>query len=1101
MVRVGRTPPGEEMSEAASEIQRRGRLGLWALLSLALMLAVAAVGLLVVTGKPLVAPGWLVQGVEARVNARLGDQAKLHIGGAQLLIGTDGLPRVRLANVRLTEPGGRDLADLPEVRASLSLAALLQGRLAPSTLTVSGARLSLQRNANGSLNIGLGKGLGAAQRRVPSIGGILAEIDHALETPLLAHLKRIRADALSLSLNDARAHRVWQVGDGRLALVQDARQVSIELGFGLANPEGDPARAVVTFVSRKATPEARMSVRVENVDGADIAAEAPALAFLKVVRAPISGDFRASVGGDGQISGIGGSLNFGKGAVKVNAGTPPIGFDSGTLAFRYDPAAQKVDFTEMSIQSASLRVRATAHAYLRDMVNGLPKTLVGQVNLTQVMVDPKGLFEQPVQFSRGEIDLKLNLEPFNLQLGQLMLMEGPRRILASGDFAATPEGWKVALDTQLNQISHTDLLALWPVFLVPKTREWLSENVQTGLLFNVHAALRLDPAQDKAPVLSLGYDFSNADVRFIKTLPPIRSGRGYATIEGKTYTMVVDKGHIDAPQGGSVDVAGSVFAVPDIDVKPPPAVVTLKTHSSITAALSLLDQPPFRFLTKAGQPVDLADGTADLNATIKLPLADQIKLPDVTYNVTGTLSDVRSAKIVQGRVLTAPSLAVSVDNDRIQISGKGKMGVLPVDVTWSQGLAPGEGKTSHLSGTVEMSQAFVDEFHIGLPKGAVTGHGAGHIEADLTKGGGTFKLTSDLAGVGLALPELGWAKPEGAKGTLVVAGRLGKPVSIDKLELRGAGLDATGRVVLNHNGTLNAVRLARVRLGGWLDGPVDLIGRGKAGVAVTMKGGTIDLRHATFRRSATRGLAVPITLSLDKLIVSQGIVLTGFKGDFTTLGGFNGTFGAQVNGKAQVQGTVVPSADGTAVRIRAADAGATIGAAGVFDKGRGGTLDLTLIPRKEPGQYNGHLDIQNIKVVKAPGLADLLEAISIVGLLDQLNGPGIGFSQVKADFRLTPDAIDVTKGSAIGPSMGISAAGLFDLKTDVFNMQGVISPIYFLNGIGSILTGAGEGLFGFNYRLRGTSANPKVSVNPLSILTPWMFRNLFRGPPPSLDKK
>jgi hypothetical protein len=65
-------------------------------------------------------------------------------------------------------------------------------------------------------------------------------------------------------------------------------------------------------------------------------------------------------------------------------------------------------------------------------------------------------------------------------------------------------------------------------------------------------------------------------------------------------------------------------------------------------------------------------------------------------------------------------------------------------------------------------------------------------------------------------------------------------------------------------------------------------------------------------------------------------------------------------------------------------------------------------------------------------------------------------------------------------------------------MRGVVSPIYLLNGIGSVLTRKGEGLFGFAYRLKGTAADPDVSVNPLSILTPGMFRDLFRAPAPKL---
>ena len=60
-------------------------------------------------------------------------------------------------------------------------------------------------------------------------------------------------------------------------------------------------------------------------------------------------------------------------------------------------------------------------------------------------------------------------------------------------------------------------------------------------------------------------------------------------------------------------------------------------------------------------------------------------------------------------------------------------------------------------------------------------------------------------------------------------------------------------------------------------------------------------------------------------------------------------------------------------------------------------------------------------------------------------------------------------------------------------MQGVISPVYLLNGVGAIFTKRGEGVFGFNYTLSGTADAPEVGVNPLSILTPGMLRGIFRG--------
>ena len=74
--------------------------------------------------------------------------------------------------------------------------------------------------------------------------------------------------------------------------------------------------------------------------------------------------------------------------------------------------------------------------------------------------------------------------------------------------------------------------------------------------------------------------------------------------------------------------------------------------------------------------------------------------------------------------------------------------------------------------------------------------------------------------------------------------------------------------------------------------------------------------------------------------------------------------------------------------------------------------------------------------------------------------------------------------------------GVYDVTNSVLDMQGVVSPIFLLNGLGSIFTRKGEGLIGFNYRLRGPVGDPRVTVNPLSAFTPGMFREIFRAPPP-----
>jgi hypothetical protein len=63
-----------------------------------------------------------------------------------------------------------------------------------------------------------------------------------------------------------------------------------------------------------------------------------------------------------------------------------------------------------------------------------------------------------------------------------------------------------------------------------------------------------------------------------------------------------------------------------------------------------------------------------------------------------------------------------------------------------------------------------------------------------------------------------------------------------------------------------------------------------------------------------------------------------------------------------------------------------------------------------------------------------------------------------------------------------------------------VSPLYLINGIGSILTRPGEGLIGFNFTVTGNAAAPSVGVNPLSVFTPGMFREIFRRAPPEVGQ-
>ncbi len=1093
--------------------RKRHKSGLGGQLFLLFLVVGVIFGGYAILGKTMSLPVWAVAEIESRLNAALGPslpEGAVSIGSVEVGVDEDWVPRVRLEDLRLLKPSGEALLTLPDLRVALDPAALLTGKVRAQSLRVVGARVAVRRDREGRFDLAFGTGQVLPQ--IESFEQVFDLADKVFATPAAASLRRIEAEALTLSLQDLRTGRTWDVGDGRFQLDNKPDQLAAELGMSLAAGGGVPATAVLTLITEKGKDTARLSATIENIAAQDLASQSAPLAPLGILDAPISGRLAAVLGNDG-IESLESQLQIAKGAVRPTPAAAPIAFDRASLSLNYDGPTGRILLSGLSVDSPSLRITAEGQTYLirKDgsrisgpLAGELPESFLSQIRFTKVMVDPAGLFDEPVRFSDGALDLRLRLDPFTLDIGQLSLAEDKRRLTAKGKISADEQGWSGALDLDLNEIAHDRLIALWPVTLLPKTRDWLGRNLLKGTLFDVKAALRIAPGTE--PRLHLGYSFSDADVRFIATLPPIQQGYGYSTIDGQAYTVVMTRGKVMPPEGGEIDVSGSVFAVPDITRKPAMAEVTLQTVSSLTAALSLLDQPPFNFMSKADRPVQLGEGQARIETKLSLPLQKKILLSDVDYDVTGTVTGFQSDLLVPGRVIRSDALTVGATPEGLRITGPGKIGTVPFDVIYTQGFGLAEKGHARIEGSVELSQATAEEFGLGLPRGMVSGAGRGQVEIDLVKGQpGALHLQSDLNRIGLSLPELGWSKPVAGLGKLDALVRLGQPPKVERLTLSASGLEAEGVVTMRAGGGLDVARFAKVKLDGWLDGAVSITGRGAGkSVALAMTSGTVDMRKmpdARARKGGTGGGGGPLELSIDRLIVTKGIQLTAFRGGFSLAGGLSGDFTARINGIAKVRGAIKPARYGTAVRVLSDDAGATLGAAGVFASARGGTLDMQLTPREKAGQYDGRAVLGNIRVRNASVLTELLNAVSVVGILEQLNGEGLVFNEAEADFILTPQAVQVTRGSATGASLGVSMAGVYETGSGKLSMQGVVSPVYLLNGLGAVMTRRGEGFFGFNYALRGTSDNPQVDVNPLSILTPGMFREIFRGAAPRIGER
>jgi len=149
--------------------------------------------------------------------------------------------------------------------------------------------------------------------------------------------------------------------------------------------------------------------------------------------------------------------------------------------------------------------------------------------------------------------------------------------------------------------------------------------------------------------------------------------------------------------------------------------------------------------------------------------------------------------------------------------------------------------------------------------------------------------------------------------------------------------------------------------------------------------------------------------------------------------------------------------------------------------------------------YTGSLVLTDFTVVDQPFLARLFSIGSLDGPLRLLQGEGIAITRLYAPFSALGNTVSIRGGHASGPAIGVSFEGMIDHKRNTVDLSGSLVPIFGLNSVlgalpilGDILVSKeGEGIFGLTYHVFGDMEEPGVLINPLSMITPGIFRRIF----------
>ncbi len=1014
--------------------------------------------------------GWLTRRLEAAANAPGGPPA-LVIGSAALA--WEGFTRgvgepldIRLTGVALRDAAGAPIAEIPRAEVSLSAGWLVLGRIVPRELSLEGVRLRAQRAEDGRVSVDLGRqaedagepgSLPAGERGV--LAALLQELARPTATSaeadssLWSQLRRVRIHDAALVVDDRQLGASWRASQVGLDVVRGASggaEATAEMALTLGDERVQvTASASLPPGGTNAAVEARMS----PVSPARLAALAPGLAVLRAVQAPLALSATATVGADINPRQVKLQARLGAGRLLVGKGSMPL-------------------------------VSALVE------VEGTPAAAMLWVRQLELAPRPDG----PRTVLRGSI----------------------KATRADGRLDATIAG-------TLDQAAFADLAELWPVGVGgPGTRPWIIENMTSGVARNGHFELRLTGTEDLSDVtvtsLAGGLDGQDLTVHWLRPVPPLEHGNARLTfLSPDELEIAVTSGR---QAGGALAVQSGRLLITGLTVRDQFMTIEADLAGPVADLLTVLKHPRLQMLDR--RPIEMRDpaGTVAGRLTItRLPLEFKVTLDDVHIRTTGKLTRLHLGAIAAGRDLDQGTLDFEANNDGLKLRGNAQLGgiaaQMQVDMDFRDGGPAQVLEKVGVTGTATAAQLDA----AGLPTGGLLdGPAALQAAYQIRRDGrGEIAVHGDLGRAVLAVPRLNFRKPAGqpASADIHVALDHDHIAGIDKLRLDGEGIAVAGRVAYG-GGSARAVRLDRFHLGEATDasGDVQLPAQPGAPWVATLAGRSIDasaeFRHgdAKDRRAADEpdrtGPPWRVNVHFDRVVLGEAErVLNGVAGNIESDGVVirRGKLSGATGAGAAFQLEIAPAAGGRTLSGSAADAGRLLHAFGLVDNMNGGRLTLQgRYDDRAPGHpLQGSAEIADFRMRNAPALAKLLQAMTLYGLVEVLQGSGLGFNRLIAPFRLSRDVLELADARAFSASLGMTAKGRIDLARNGIAVEGTIVPAYFFNTLlGEIpLVGRlfsperGGGLFAATYSLRGSLDDPAVVVNPLAALTPGFLRGLF----------
>ncbi len=694
--------------------------------------------------------------------------------------------------------------------------------------------------------------------------------------------------------------------------------------------------------------------------------------------------------------------------------------------------------------------------------------------------------------------------------------------------------YKAAMTGTLYDTPMDDLHRFWPKALAPDPRGWVTTHLSAGTAHRATIDALVSYTQEddvrKVTVEKLGGEifFDGIKVDYFPPLMPVEGAKGRAYYDAKSFNLDISGGKL-----GDMKATKSTIHITNLDHagakdKHAEIEIAVSLTGPLNTALSVLDSEPLGYPKMLGLDANAVKGTADVEVGFKFPIHKKLGIADVQVKATAKARDVSLNSVVAGLPLTGGPMDLTVSNGALNIKGNGLLSGTPVQFDWTKNFTKTAAFDQRATANLVLDEKLLK--HFGAPDLLNL---RGRIASDIVYQLGFDKMAKvemkgNLSGLGLTLPFVEFTKPPAADGSvgLVLNLKNGGLQNIRDLSLETAGMLLQGEIDFAHDAkgatAFETARLARLMYGE-TDIAIMAEDLGAAGYTLKVSGQQMDARPFTGDDDAEPApntdamaakIVTPINVTMDvkRLVLGKDRALDDVKmvlkrNKWQRIEQME--MDAIAGGKA-VYLRYMPEGGGHSLRFEADNAGAALATFGITKSIRGGTLAVRgeANPKGGARDLTGMAQLNNFALKDTPVMAKLLNSMSLVGILDLLNGQGLSFTKARVNFswvdRGQPQQSKNTRmirlrdGRTSGTSLGLTFEGDIDYWARHLDLNGTIIPVSEVSSIisgiplvGDILTAGGEGLLAATYTIRGAMSQPIVTVNPLAVLAPGILRKIF----------